>query len=370
VEAEDGADAWAKLEGERFDLAVVDLAMPGELDGAGLISRVRTSEPAGGLMLLLMSGMAPTEALGGLLLAGADDFIQKPFAPPELRGRVRGLLARRQANQAKAGRPSKGPATVRLPRPAAADTLRMPVAELERVVAAGDSGLVDFDTLTVDEEVGTARWDANAAEALAATVSHLLQEGNQLGRGHGSRLPRYLRALAAAAPTAGEYARLHDPDYLDMLAAVLPLHDLGHLVLPTDVARKPGRLTADERMVVQTHTTAGSEVIVDVAAKYAGALPYLTLAAEVVRSHHERWDGQGYPDLLAGADIPLAARAAAVVTVYDALRSRRPYRPAVTHAREVRMIGEECPGQFDPALLGAFKRAAAQFDQVFQQHAR
>ena len=115
---------------------------------------------------------------------------------------------------------------------------------------------------------------------------------------------------------------------------------------------------------------AGSEVIVDVAAKFAGALPYLTLAAEVIRGHHERWDGQGYPDMLGGTDIPLAARVAAVVTVYDALRSRRPYRPSVTHPRAVRMIGEECAGQFDPVLVTAFKLAAPQFDQVFSQHAR
>src|SRR5207302_1116233 len=115
-----------------------------------------------------------------------------------------------------------------------------------------------------------AGWDANAAQALAATVSLVLQEGNQLSRGHGTRLPLYLRALAASCPTHGEYARLHDPGYLDMLAAVLPLHDLGHLVLPTDVVQKPARLTADERMVIQTHTTTGSEVIVDVAAKFAG----------------------------------------------------------------------------------------------------
>ncbi len=376
TEAADGAAAWDRLAADHFDLAVVDLAMPG-LDGARLVERVRTGGADPGLKMLLMSGQAPAETLGGLLLAGADDFIQKPFSLPELRSRVRGLLARRERESAGGSGPKSGhpaaPATARMARlGAASDTMRMPLADLQR--PAGDSGLVDFD-LGADwpaapEPASAGGWDSTAAEALAATVSRVLEEANQVGRGHGRRLPRYLRALAADCPAAGEYARLHDPAYLDMLTAVLPLHDLGHLVLPTDLLQKTGRLTADERMVMQTHTTAGSEVVVDVAARYAGALPYLTLAAEVVRSHHERWDGQGYPDLLGGTAVPLAARAAAVVTVYDALRSRRPHRPGLTHPRAVRVIAEESPGQFDPTLVAAFRQAAGQFDQIFQQYAR
>jgi len=141
-------------------------------------------------------------------------------------------------------------------------------------------------------------------------------------------------------------------------------------MLPTELVQKPALLTADERMVVQTHCTAGSEVVVTVAARFPGALPQLTLAAEVIRGHHERWDGEGYPDLLAGADIPLSARVAAVMTVYDTLRSRRPYRPGLTHPRVVRVIVEESAGQFDPTLVAAFKLASPQFDQVFQRHAR
>jgi len=368
IEAVDGEDAWIKLESGRFDVAVVDLTMPG-MNGAGLIQRVRLHEPTLGLMMLLMSGVAPTEALGGLLLDGADDFIQKPFTPPELRGRVRGLLARWEVTK------SKLQATTAAVKPPAADragtdTMRMAVSDLTRTPAPRDSGSIDTNAEFDDPNAAAGQWDSNAAQALAATISLVLQEGNQVSRGHGTRLPRYLRALAATCPARGEYARLHDEDYMNMLAAVLSLHDLGHLVLPTDVVQKPGRLTADERMVMQTHCTAGSEVIVDVAAKFAGALPYLSLAAEVIRSHHERWDGRGYPDLLAGAAIPLSARVASIITVYDALRSRRPYRPAVTHPRAVRMIAEEGVGQFDPVLVTAFKFAAPQFDQLFQRNDR
>lgn len=347
VEAVDGTDAWAKIEADRFDLAVVDLTMPG-VDGAKLIQQVRESERTANMKLVLMSGHAPTEALGGLLLDGADDFLQKPFKAPELRSRVRALLARRQAEQ------------LQVPADSGSDPTRTPVP---------NSGRLTVDVAGV---TGSAinRWDANAAQVMAATVSLILQEGNQVGRGHSARLPEYLRALIAGCPATSEYARLHDPAYMDLLAAVLPLHDIGQLMLPTELVQKPSPLTADERLVVQTHCTAGSEVIVEVAARYPGAVPHLSLAAEVIRGHHERWDGQGYPDLLAGADIPLSARVAAVVTVYDSLRSRRPYRPGLTHPRAVRVIVDESTGQFDPTLVEAFRQAAPQFDQVFQRHAR
>jgi response regulator RpfG family c-di-GMP phosphodiesterase/serine/threonine protein kinase len=366
VEAVDGTDAWAKIRAERFDLAVVDLSMPG-MDGFGLISRVRSCESAGDMLLLMMSGLAPTEALGGMLLDGADDFIQKPFKPAELRGRVRGLLARRKITRPSTNGTSANHSLANGER-ARGDTMRIAACDLTRTPAPS-SELVELEFAR--GEIGlTSPWDSLASHAMGATVSLVLQEGNHVSRGHSSRLPQYLRVLAAACIARGEYARLHDSAYLDILAAALPLHDLGHLVLPTDVVQKSSRLTADERMVVQTHCTVGSEVIVQIAAKYASGMPFLTLAAEVIRGHHERWDGQGYPDMLGGTDIPLSARVAALVTVYDALRSRRPYRPGLTHPRAVRVILEEGIGQFDPTLAVAFKQAAAQFDQVFQQHAR
>lgn len=372
-EATDGAEGWTRISAEQFDLAIVDLSMP-LVDGASLVERVRKDGPDPGLMLLMMSGHAPAETLGGLLLAGADDFIQKPFAPAEFRGRVRGLINRRMSRTPS---PNKQTETKLVRGPfagKAADTMRIGAGALHRQPAPG--GRVAFeksdasDLIDLVPAAAAVEWDATAAKALSGVVSQLLVEANHLGRGHGSRLPRYVQTLAAAVAAKGEYARLSDAQYLDMLLAVIPLHDLGHLVMPSDVVQKPGRLTPDELMVVQTHTTAGSEIIVDVAAKYSSALPYLTLAAEVVRGHHERWDGKGYPDMLAAADIPLAARVAALVTTYDALRSRRPYRPALTHLRAVRCICEESTGHFDPRLVAAFAATAAQFDQVFQQHAR
>jgi HD-GYP domain-containing protein (c-di-GMP phosphodiesterase class II) len=115
--------------------------------------------------------------------------------------------------------------------------------------------------------------------------------------------------------------------------------------------------------VMQAHTTIASEMLMMVAGKLAAELPGLPLAAEVARSHHERWDGTGYPDQLAGAEIPLAARVVGLVDVYEALRIRRPHRPQLSHPRAVKIIARESPGRFDPVLLAAFVKAAPRFEQ-------
>src|SRR5262249_34016326 len=141
------------------------------------------------------------------------------------------------------------------------------------------------------------------AEAVSFTVSRLLVETNLLTEGHWSRVVRYVRTLSAAAGAQGEYARLKDGNYTDLLAAVAPVYDIGQLAVPRNVLMKPDKLDPDERSVVQTHTTQGSEVLLSVAGKFAADLPSLPLAAEVARSHHERWDGTGYPDQLAGKEI-------------------------------------------------------------------
>jgi response regulator RpfG family c-di-GMP phosphodiesterase len=117
---------------------------------------------------------------------------------------------------------------------------------------------------------------------------------------------------------------------------------------------------------VQTHTTVGSEVLQTVAGKLMTDVPSLPLAVEIARSHHERWDGNGYPAALGGHEIPLAARVVALASVYEALRARRPHRPPLSHARAVKVITAESPGHFDPVLLSAFGAAAARFDQIHQ----
>ncbi|QDU22958.1 protein kinase domain-containing protein [Urbifossiella limnaea] len=338
-EACDAETALADVVRNPPDVIVADVNLPG-LSGPELIARIRATCPdPDAIKILLVSGALPTEALGGLAVDGADDFLAKPFSSPDFLSRIRSLVLRR------GGRTGPGTAAA-----ASKATAVMSRGSLERT----------------PRPVAPPARPTAAAEALSYTASRLLTETNLAADGHWSRVGRYVRALAGAAAGGGEYARLKDPTYVDLLAAVAPVYDVGLLAVPRNVLMKPDKLDEDERSVVQSHTTAGSEVLMAVAGKFAADVPSLPLAAEVARGHHERWDGTGYPDGLAGAKIPLAARLVAVAAVYEALRSRRPHRPPLNHARAVNLITTESAGHFDPTLLAAFATAAPRFEQIHQ----
>jgi response regulator RpfG family c-di-GMP phosphodiesterase len=333
-EAEDAETALADITQHPPDVVVADVNLPG-LSGPELVDRIRAAIPdPDAVKILLVSGALPAEALGGLAVTGADDFLSKPFSSSDFLSRIRSLVLRRGSRGSVGGASVSIRLTGGIPRPA-------------------------------DRTPPPARPGA-PAEALSFTVSRLLTETNLAAEGHWNRIIRYVRALAGAANDQGEYARLKDPTYVDLLAAVAPIYDVGLLAIPRNVLMKPDKLDPDERSVVQTHTTSGAEVLLTVAGKFAADVPSLPLAAEVARGHHERWDGGGYPDGVAGSEIPLAARVVAIASVYEALRSRRPHRPPLSHTRSVKMITTECTGQFDPVLLGAFAAAAPRFEQIHQ----
>jgi HD-GYP domain-containing protein (c-di-GMP phosphodiesterase class II) len=134
--------------------------------------------------------------------------------------------------------------------------------------------------------------------------------------------------------------------------------------LPDHLVRKAGKLDVEERLVMQTHTTAGADLLQGIARRHRSALAILQMAADIARHHHEAHDGSGYPDRLAGAAIPLAARIVALADVYDALRSRRPWRPALAHQFAVELMTEGLPGRFDPQLVQVFRGCAPRLDRI------
>jgi len=352
-EAGDGDTLLAILHRRTVDLIVLDVNLPGRT-GDQLIDAIAANAPEGDRpMVLLTSGVVPAEFLGGLLDGGADDFLPKPFTRAEFRARVRGLLGRRAGTR---NRQIK-------------ETLRLGVEGLTRTPPP-----VDFsEALGTPAPAGglTVLIGASGLEQvnlLSRVFTRMANETLPFDSGYPERLGRYVRALAAAAPDSGEYSRLKDARYLDLLVGVAPLHDLGMVAVPCTVVRKPSALDEQDRMVLQTHPVMGAEWVV-AAAGGAGTMPALSLAAKVIRSHHERWDGGGYPDALAGGECPLSARVVGLASVYDALRSRRSYRPALTHARTLRMLLTESAGQFDPQLLEALATAAPRFEKVFKMAA-
>jgi response regulator RpfG family c-di-GMP phosphodiesterase len=198
--------------------------------------------------------------------------------------------------------------------------------------------------------------------ALAKLVEHRASEKGM----HLVRLQRYCRALAEEAARTANFSAQLDPHFIEMIECCAPLHDIGKVGLPDHILLKPGKLDADERVIMQAHTLIGAETLQEVLKLHGSALAFLRTAIDITRHHHERFDGHGYPDRLAGSDIPLAARLVALGDVYDALRSRRPYKPALSHLAALQVMTSQT-GQFDPALMPILERCAPQFERIFRE---
>jgi putative two-component system response regulator len=205
-----------------------------------------------------------------------------------------------------------------------------------------------------------------ARNALVLALAKLVEHRDNETGAHLLRLQRYCRCLAEEAAKLPIFAAQMNANFIDMLECCAPLHDIGKVGLPDHILLKPGKLTPDERTQMQTHAAMGADALQEVAKQYGFALVFLDMAAKIARHHHERYDGTGYPDRLSGEDIPLAARILAICDVYDALRSRRVYKPAMSHSAVVQVMADSWQGQFDPALLVPFQQCATAFAEIFK----
>jgi len=204
-------------------------------------------------------------------------------------------------------------------------------------------------------------------ELLVFALSRMAQLRGFETSGHLTRIQSYVRALAEEAARLPAFAADIDGFFVRALERSAVLHDLGKIALPDHVLLKPGKLDAEERTVMESHTTVGADLLRAVARQHGASSGFLQLATDIARHHHEHFNGTGYPDRLIGAAIPLAARIVAIADVYDALRSRLVYKPGLAHAAARRLILEETPGKFDPNLLIAFQKCEAVLEQIFAQ---
>ena len=327
-EAANGVDALAAIQRDRPDAVVLDVRMPG-MDGIELCRRIKADPTLAGVAVVLLSASGD-EGRARAHDAGADAFMLKPFSPLELLnvvGRVTGGLASAPPRPLVAEDAGEGQQILLYAR-----DLRH-LLEIER----GQRALLE-----------------DAYQETLASLSSALESKHTGTRAHSQRVQRY----------ALELARHVDPELVEDPSAGYGflLHDVGKIGIPDRILQKPGPLNDGERRLMRTHTILGEQMLGGVAFLQGEGL-------RIVRSHHERWDGAGYPDGIGGTDIPLAARIFAVADALDAMTSDRPYRPAVGWDHAGREIVGESERQFDPSVVAAFAAREAQLRAVRREFA-
>ena len=186
---------------------------------------------------------------------------------------------------------------------------------------------------------------------------------NETGN-HIRRTQHYVRVLAEKLKANPGYAKDLDDTMIGLLYKSAPLHDIGKVGIPDRILLKPGKLTPEEFEIMKTHTTLGRDAIVAAEKHLPAPSSFLRHAREIAYSHQEKWDGSGYPEGLVGPLIPLSARLMAVADVYDALISKRVYKPPFTHEQAVGIIREGRGRHFDPDIVDAFVEVLDEFRKI------
>jgi adenylate cyclase len=213
------------------------------------------------------------------------------------------------------------------------------------------------------------REKTNAQRLMIQSLLSLTETRDAETGRHSRRTQEYARLLAQQLSTNPEFNRYLTPERIDLLSSLAPLHDIGKVGVPDHILNKPGALTPDELAEMRRHPEYGYEVI----RKAEGRVgvrddAILAVAKDIVYTHHEKWDGTGYPRQLRGTEIPVEGRLMAVVDVYDATTTRTLYRPSMSHDDAVRFIVERGGSHFDPAVVQAFVDVAPRFKSVSAEH--
>lgn len=325
--APSGAKALELARRQSPDLVVLDIMMP-ELDGYEVCRRLKDDAGTKDIPVLFLSALNQAEDESRGFECGAADFIHKPFNATTVLARVATQL------QAKSWRDALNQRNHWLQ-----TELQSRLAEVDQLREATLHVMVSFAEFR-DEQTGH----------------------------HVRRTQEYVRTLArwlSAQPDSG--VRLGDED-IDHIARSAPLHDIGKVAIPDSILLKPGRLSAEEMGVMRTHSMKGWEMLRRAAERLGqqGSL-FLHYGMEIARHHHERWDGAGYPDRLAGGDIPLSARLMAVADVYDALISRRPYKDAMSHDAARAYIEAHSGTHFDPQIVAALGAMHGEMQRIARE---
>ena len=305
------------------DLILLDVVMP-DLDGWTVCRRLKDQPETRDIPVIFLTGRVNADDERQGLELGAADYVPKPINPIVLLARVRTQLIVKTS----------------------ADLLRNENACLEAQV----------DKRTREVQL--------LQEASVLALAALAETRDNETGNHVRRTQHYVRILADRLCGHPRFFATLNATYRAELFRSAPLHDIGKVGIPDRILLKPGRLNEDEFVLMKTHTTLGHRALETAERQLGANIEFLRIAKDIAHSHHERWDGRGYPQGLTGDDIPLAARLMALADVYDALISVRVYKPALSHEEATGIIHAERGGQFDPDVVDAFFIDRASFAAV------
>ncbi len=311
----------------RPDLILLDIMMP-DMDGFEVLARLREDGATRDIPVIFVTAMdAVADEERGLAL-GAVDYIAKPIQPAIVMARVRAHLELKQAR----------------------DWLKDQNSYLEAEVARRMQENLMIQDVSI------------RALARLAEVRDL-ETGNHLLRTQG-----YVQTLAEALQDHPRFAAVLTPRFIRTLVKSAPLHDIGKVGIPDHILQKPGPLTAEEWHIMKTHAKLGSDAIGNAERDAEHPIDFLAVAKEIAHRHHEKWDGSGYPDGLAGDGIPVSARLMALADVFDALTSRRVYKPPMSTEQAAAIILQGRGVHFDPDVVDAFIATRDRFDAIARRY--
>lgn len=318
--ARDGIEAVAKLKLD-IDLVLLDIMMPG-MDGFEVARQIRNEQKVSDLPIIMVTALTSKDVRLRTVKAGANDFITKPVDKIELKIRMTSLLKMKEVQ----------------------DAVKQHKAELEVKVKERTEQLRNALNESVEAERKTRKAQIETIHRLVVAAEYKDEDTAN----HIKRMSHYSRILASS---------LHlSPGEVETIHLASPMHDVGKMGTPDNILFKPGKHTPEEWVIMKQHATFGGRILNGSSAK-------LLQAGEIIAlSHHEKWDGSGYPKGLAGEDIPLWGRVCAVADVFDALVSKRPYKEAFSIEKTLKIMKDGQGKHFEPRLLDLFLE---NLDEVF-----
>lgn len=305
------------------DLILLDVMMP-EMDGYETCKRLNSNPATAEIPVIFLTAKSQVsdEEMG--LKLGAVDYISKPVSPPIVLARVA-----TQLNLVKAR-----------------NLLQDQNKHLEKLVQDRTRKL------------------AKMQDAIIMSMASLAETRDNETGNHIRRTQNYVAALARQLKHLPRFSSELTEENIELLYKSAPLHDIGKVGIPDNILLKPGKLDSDEFEIMKMHTTYGRETILSVERYLGESNEFLRFAREITYSHQEKWDGSGYPENLSGDAIPISARLMAVADVYDALISKRVYKPAFSHEEAIDIMRKGRGSHFDPDILDVFLKITDEFREI------